>query len=75
MEPTTSTWYDPLRDPEGINLAINWVLGRPGTYLNTLGDINILPTVLDLAQNLTARPDDVTMDELVRRYEMEPLFV
>ena len=75
MEHTTSTWYDPLRDPEGIGLAINWVLGRPGTYLNTLGDINILPTVLDLAQNLTGRPSDEVMDELVRKYEMEPLFV
>jgi aryl-alcohol dehydrogenase-like predicted oxidoreductase len=74
-EPTTSTWYDPLRDREGISLAMNWVLGRPGVFLNTLGDINILPTVLDIAQDLTGRPPDEAMQDLVRRYDMEPLFV
>lgn len=75
MEPTTSTWYDPLRDRDGISTAMNWVLGRERVYLNTLGDINILPTVLEIAQELETRPDNVTMDELVRKYEMEPLFV
>lgn len=75
MEPTTSTWYDPLRDRDGISLAMNWVLGRDNVYLNTLGDIEILPTVLDIAQELEGRPNDATMDELVRKYEMEPLFV
>jgi aryl-alcohol dehydrogenase-like predicted oxidoreductase len=74
-EPTTSTWYDPLQDRDGISLAMNWVLGRPGLFLNTLADINILPTVLEAAQNLTDRPNDQEMQELVRKYEMEPLFV
>jgi aryl-alcohol dehydrogenase-like predicted oxidoreductase len=71
----TSTWYDPLRDAEGISKAMNWVLGNPDVFLNTLGDIHILPTVLDLAQNLTGRPSDVEMDDLLRRYDMSPLFV
>ncbi|MEJ7837380.1 MAG: aldo/keto reductase [Thermomicrobiales bacterium] len=75
VEPTTSTWYDPLRDRDGISTAMNWVLGRERVYLNTLGDINILPTVLEIAQDLETRPDNVAMDELVRKYEMEPLFV
>jgi aryl-alcohol dehydrogenase-like predicted oxidoreductase len=28
----TATWYDPLRDQEGIDLAVHWVLGRPGVF-------------------------------------------
>jgi aryl-alcohol dehydrogenase-like predicted oxidoreductase len=75
QKPDTSTWYDPLRDREGLGLAINWVLGDGNVFLNTLGDINILPTVLDLAQDLIGRPDNDQMDALVAKYEMEPLFV
>lgn len=71
---TTSTWYEPLQDPEAIDTAVSWVLGRDGVFLNTVGDVTILPTVLAAADNFTARPDEVAMRELERRWQMEPLF-
>lgn len=70
-----STWYEPLRDQQAIDTAVSWVLGRPGIFLNTVGDINILPLVLDAAQRFTARPDAAAMAELERTWGMEPLFV
>src|SRR5262245_54147891 len=44
---TTSTWYEPLLDQDAIDRAVDWVLGRPEVFLNTVGDISIVPKVLD----------------------------
>jgi aryl-alcohol dehydrogenase-like predicted oxidoreductase len=73
-EQTAATWYEPLTEQADIDLAVNWVLGRPGLFLNTVGDIHVLPRVLDAASRLDARPSDMEMDRLVARREMEPLF-
>jgi len=53
---TTATWYEPLQDQGAIDLTVSWVLGRPGFFLNTVGDIHILPLVLDAAERFQARP-------------------
>ncbi len=44
-----STWYRPLEDQTDIDMAVWWVLARPGIFLNTVGDLNLLPKVLDAA--------------------------
>lgn len=74
-ERTAATWYDPLRDQGDIDLAVNWVLGNPQVFLNTVGDITILPQAFDAASRFRARPSVVEMDRLLRRQEMAPLFV
>lgn len=72
---TTSTWYEPLREQGPIDLAVHWVLGREGVYLNTASDINLLPMVLDAAERFDgSRPTDEAMQELVTSLQMEPLF-
>lgn len=71
---THSTWYEPLTDPEGIIKAVHWVLGQPGIFLNTVGDISLLPMVLEAASNAGPRPSDEEMDEVVAHWTMEPLF-
>jgi hypothetical protein len=50
------------------------VLGRPGVFLNTVGDIHILPKVLDAAESFATRPSDEAMRELEATWGMEPLF-
>lgn len=72
---TNSTWYEPLQDQHDIDLAVGWVLKRPGIFLNTVGDINVLPKVLDAASRFQAGPSDEEMSALVARLSMEPLFV
>jgi aryl-alcohol dehydrogenase-like predicted oxidoreductase len=72
---TPTTWYEPLREQSEIDLAVRWVLGDPKVFLNTVGDVGLLPLVLDAASRGGARPSDVEMDELLRRREMTPLFV
>ena len=70
-----TTWYEPLTDQGDIDLAVRWVLGRPGLFLNTASDIDLLAKVLDAADRGGPRPSDQEMAELVRRREMAPLFV
>jgi aryl-alcohol dehydrogenase-like predicted oxidoreductase len=74
-ERTRSTWYEPLEVQADIDLAVWWVLGRPGVFLNTVGDVDVLPKVLDAAERFEQRPDDAAMKALIERTETEPLFV
>jgi predicted aldo/keto reductase-like oxidoreductase len=73
---TASTWYEPLTDTADINLAVHWVLGREGVFLNTVGDVSLLPLVLTAAEEFAGeRPSDERMSELVQRHSLRPLFV
>lgn len=74
-ERTRSTWYQPLEEASDIDLAVWWVLGQPGIFLNSVGDVGLLPKVLDAASRFESRPDDEAMEALVERAEAEPLFV
>ena len=73
-EQTANTWYEPLTDQSAIDTAVSWVLGREGVFLNTVGDIAILPKVLDAAERFTERPTDDQMRELDAAFGLEPLF-
>src|SRR6266699_3707365 len=72
---THSTWYEPLDAQSDIDLAVWWVLGREGVFLNTVGDVNLLPKVLDAASRFEHRPADSDMERFVSRSAQEPLFV
>jgi aryl-alcohol dehydrogenase-like predicted oxidoreductase len=71
---TAATWYEPLRDPHDIELAVDWVLGREGLFLNTVGDVELLPAVLSAVERFESLPDETAMRELVERNALAPLF-
>ena len=75
MQQNRTTWYRPLEEQADIDLAVHWVLGNPQVFLNTAGDINILPRTLSAAQRFDTRPTEEQMKELTERLKMEPLFV
>ena len=50
-------------------------LGRPGVFLNTVGDVDVLPRVLDAAERFERRPGDAQMAALLERVKTAPLFV
>jgi aryl-alcohol dehydrogenase-like predicted oxidoreductase len=74
-EHTRVTWYEPLEAQADIDLAVWWVLGRPGMFLNTAGDVDLLPKVLDAAQRFEKRPGDAQMAAMLERSKAEALFV
>ncbi len=74
-EHTRTTWYQPLESPEDIDLAVWWTLGRPGVFLNSVGDVDLLPLVLDAAERFSKAPSNDQMSELMDRSLSIPLFV
>lgn len=69
-----TTWYRPLEEQADIDLAMHWVFGNPQVFINTAGDINILPRTLEAAHRFESRPVDHQMQALSERLKMEPLF-
>ena len=53
---------------------MHWVLGRPDIFLNTAGDIDVLPRILDAASRFEAVPNDDEMRELVANQGMATIF-
>jgi len=70
-----TTWYEPLVAQKAIDEAVHWVLGDERVFLNTPGDIKLLPLVLDAASRADERPSDEVMREHVSSEHVQSLFV
>jgi aryl-alcohol dehydrogenase-like predicted oxidoreductase len=70
-----STWYQPLEDQADIDLAVWWALGREQIFLNSVGDVELLPKFLDAASRYAEPPADGAMQALAERAALQPLFV
>ncbi len=75
---THATWYEPLTEQADIDLAVAFVLGRPGIFLNTAGDLGLLPKVLDAAARFGRGdlpvPTLAQMRTLAGEQQMAPMF-
>jgi aryl-alcohol dehydrogenase-like predicted oxidoreductase len=71
------TWYEPLTDAPEIELSVSWVLSHPQTFLNTVGDVKLLPRVLDAVGRFSASPTippEAAMQAQLERMRMQNLF-
>ncbi|HET7877021.1 MAG TPA: aldo/keto reductase [Methylomirabilota bacterium] len=73
-ERTHTTWYQPLEDQADIDRAVHWLLGLPGVFLNTVGDLTLLAKVLDAASRFEGRPGDDEMAAMLDSRRMTSLF-
>jgi aryl-alcohol dehydrogenase-like predicted oxidoreductase len=71
---THATWYQPFDDPKALTLAIHYVLGREGAFINTAGDIHVLPKILEAASNFEKAPSDEEMLAMLKEQQAEPLW-
>jgi aryl-alcohol dehydrogenase-like predicted oxidoreductase len=71
---THTTWYQPLEAQADIDRAVHWALGVPGVHLNTVGDLTLLPRVLDAASRFEKRPSDDEMATMLTSTHMTSLF-
>lgn len=63
---THATWYEPFTDQAIIDRAVAFVLSKPVTTLTTVGDVDVLPKVLDAAERfrpLTAEAEAALVGE------------
>ncbi len=71
---THTTWYQPLEEQADIDRAVHFALGLPGVFLNTVGDLTLLPRVLDAASRFERRPPDEEMAAMLGSSRMTSLF-
>ena len=71
---THTTWYQPLEAPADIDRAVHWALGLPGIFINTAGDLTLLPRVLEAAARFERRPSDEEMEAMLGSTRMTSLF-
>ena len=71
---THTTWYQPLEAQADIDRAVHWVLGLPDVFINTAGDLTLLPKVLDAANRFERRTADDEMAKMLDAQSMTSLF-
>ena len=71
---THTTWYQPLETQADIDRAVHWALDLPQIFLNTAGDLTLLPRVLDAASRFSRRPPDEEMGTMLASRRMTSLF-
>lgn len=72
------SWYEPIKEPEAIERAINWALHEPGVFVNTSSDATLLRIALEAASNFEAGDVDAINSALaadVAALGIEPIFV
>ncbi len=72
---THTTWYQPLETQPDIDRAVHWIMGvLPDVFINTAGDLTLLPRILDAASRFERRPTDEAMAEMLGAARMTSLF-
>jgi aryl-alcohol dehydrogenase-like predicted oxidoreductase len=69
-----TTWYQPLADEADIRTAVHWVLARSRIFLNSVGDVSLLPAVLAAAAELGPAPAAAAMAQLGERAALSSIF-
>ncbi len=73
-EKTRATWYKTLEDQDDLEAALHWAMGVEGSFINTAGDVNLLPRVLDAVADFDSVPSDEEMIRTAESGNWEPLF-
>lgn len=71
---THTTWYQPLEDQADIDRAVHWALDLPQVFLNTAGDLTLLPRMIDAARQFSRRTPDEEMAAMLASRRMTSLF-
>jgi len=72
--PRRSTWYEPLEGEDDIRLAVHWLLAQPGLFLNSVGDVGLLPAVLRAASTEIETPPEPAMAAHAARTGLASIF-
>ncbi len=72
---TRNTWYQPFEEPDDIDRAVWWAMGQREIFLDSAGDVDLLPLVLDAANRFDRAPEEPEMQAMLMESHTEPLFV
>ena len=69
------SWYKPITQPEPMKRAVDYVLSRPGLFLNTSSDASLLTGLLQAADAPVVPPAASDMQADADELGVEPLFI
>ena len=69
-----AVWYDTIENETAITNSVHWVLGNSDVFLNSVGDIHLLPKVLEAAAHFEKQPTDAEKQNDVEVVGITPLF-
>lgn len=69
-----ATWYEPFSNLRDITTALHWALGNDQIFINTAGDIHLLPLILQAATKFKRKVSDDEMSNFVKGAGSLPLF-
>ena len=72
--PHRNTWYEPFERQADIDRAVHWLLGQPDLFVNTAGDPDLLPRLLDAGERYVRPPDEQAMTAGLQEGEMANIF-
>jgi len=72
--PGQRSWYEPITDADALARAVRFVLSRPGLFLNTTSDAQLLPAVFDAAAGPLDAPSEAELEADRLALGINPLF-
>jgi len=67
-------FYEPLETQDAIDQVVHWSLGFRDSFLITVGDMELLPKMLDAANRFEKRPSDMEMSAIVDEFDIQQIF-
>ena len=68
------TWYEPLEKQKDIDTTVHWVLNHEEVFLNTAGNVKLLPLILIAANNFNKENKSNLIETTIEDADMKPLF-
>ncbi|MDH4075899.1 MAG: aldo/keto reductase [Acidimicrobiia bacterium] len=72
--PGQRSWYEPITDDGALARAVRFVLSRPGLFLNTTSDAQLLPAIFDAAAGPLDPPSEAELEADRLALGITPLF-
>ena len=69
-----STWYQPLEEQEDIDRGVHYGMSQGKVFLNTCGDLTILPKFLEAATRYQSCPSDEDLEAMLKDQSMTSIF-
>jgi hypothetical protein len=67
-------FYEPLDTQAAIAQSVDWALGLNDSFVVSVGDLQLLPVMLESANRFTKCPSDGEMNALVTQFDMQSIF-
>ena len=67
-------FYEPLEQHSAIDKSVHWALGLNDSFVISVGDLELLPRVLDAASRYEKQPSKTEMIELTTKFDVQSIW-